>query len=149
MKAGLVLAAGGLGVRGGAGGFGWFDVVGLGVDFVGVGVFVVVAEPGHFVLEAVFVAAFGSEVHPVVGADLEISSACVAGIGVEDVARLVLVEDAGARTFFTRELLHGVVVIDYVLGQFLFRRRDLIVVVEVAAKGRYPVEAPAHAFLED
>jgi hypothetical protein len=61
---------------------------------LGVFVTVVVANPGHGVREAAFVAAFGSHVEEVVGAEKNVQAAGVGGIGMEDFAGGVFVEDA-------------------------------------------------------
>ncbi len=61
---------------------------------LGVVVAVVVADPGHAPCEAGFVAAFGGHVEEIVGAEKNVQAACVGGVGVEDFAGGVFVEDA-------------------------------------------------------
>jgi hypothetical protein len=60
----------------------------------GVFVTVVVANPGHGVREGGFVAAFGSHVEEVVGAEKNIQTAGVGGVGVEDFAGGIFAENA-------------------------------------------------------
>src|SRR2546430_11867141 len=80
---------------------------------------IMVAEPGHRERQVVFIAAFGNEVEIVVRVDRVLAAASVRGISVEDVAILVLVEDADAGRFRTGELHEIVVVFDFAFGQLL------------------------------
>src|SRR5882724_3287819 len=80
---------------------------------------IMVAEPGHRERQGVFIAAFGNEVEVVVRVDRVLAAASVRGIGMEDVAILVLVEDADAGRFCTGELHEIVVVFDFAFGQLL------------------------------
>src|SRR5215469_8354550 len=63
-----------------------------------------------------------------------------------DGAVAILEEHAAAVQFFGRGVDYLKVVIDLALGQILFLERDVVVVVEIAAKGGNPVEAPPHPF---
>ena len=54
---------------------------------------VVVTNPGHAVREGSFVAAFGSHVQEVVGAEKNVRAAGVGGVGVEAFAGGVFVKD--------------------------------------------------------
>src|SRR5947208_2615205 len=67
---------------------------------------------------------------------------------MEDMVVIVLVEDAQAGSFGTRELLQGVVVVYLALRHIFFRERNVKISVEVVAEGRDPIKMPAHAFLE-
>jgi hypothetical protein len=108
-----------------------------------------VAHPGHRKGEPVLVASFGRDVEEVIGADEHVEPAPIAGIGVEHVALVVLVERAGARALLARKIIHELVIIHHLAaGFFLGRRRHLIVVVEIAAERRHPGEFPTHAFFE-
>ena len=91
------------------------------------------------------VPAFGQEVEDGVSAEHRFASAAKGGVGVKDVARLILVEHAVSRHVFNRNLPPFVVVIDLPLGDLVRREGDVEIVVEVAAEGRHPFEAPAHA----
>ena len=66
---------------------GWIDEVALGVA-------IMMANPGHCVGQAVFIAAVGHHVEDIVNAEQDIEPARVTRIGVEEVAGGVLVEDA-------------------------------------------------------
>jgi hypothetical protein len=96
------------------------------------------------------VAALGREIEVVVRADQEVAAAGVRGIGVVDsvVVRHVLIEHANAGLFLTPRFEHAVVVVHLTLGQFFLCGRNVIVEIEVAAKGRHPWKMPAHALLE-
>ena len=63
---------------------------------------IMMAEPGHREAQAIFVAAFGNIVEIVVRVHRAFGSASVGGIGVEDVAIFVFVEDAEGNV-----VLHG------------------------------------------
>ena len=65
---------------------------------VGLGLFVFIVMP-HPVHDFVFVAALGREIEVVVGADQDVEAAGVGGVGVEDVAGFVAIEDAQALEF--------------------------------------------------
>ena len=69
-----------------------------------VNVLVVVTNPRHRKLQSVFVAALWRKVEEVIRANQYIQPACVAGIGVEDASRLVLVEHAETRASLARKL---------------------------------------------
>src|SRR6266566_1533910 len=59
-----------------------------------------------------------------------------------------LIERARAGPFLARELLHRVVVVHLAFLQFLLGHRHLVVIIEVAAIRRHPLEPPAHALLK-
>src|SRR5439155_25863306 len=81
---------------------------------------VVVAHPCH-ALARFLVAALGRKVEQVVGAHHHLHTAPVGGVGVEDLAGVILVEHADAGQFIRLEGLRAVVVGDLVLELF-FRR---------------------------
>src|SRR6185369_997463 len=97
------------------------------------GVAVMMADPGHRVGQPVFVAPFRREVQEVVGADQDVEAAGVGGVGVEDFAGFILIENASARGLLARKLHYLVVVIDLVLvlGFLFLRKRNVVVEVEV------------------
>jgi len=114
---------------------------------MGLGLFVFIMMP-HPIHDLVFIAALGREVEVVVGADEDVEAAGVGGVGVEDVAGFVAIEDAQAGKF----AFGGVgffVVVGGCSGSDVFGfEADAEVVVEVAALRRDPVEGPAHAAFE-
>ena len=67
---------------------------------------------------------------------------------MEDVVVLVLVEDADAGRLRTGKFNASVVVFHSASGELLRREGGLVVVVEIRAVGRHPIELPAHAVLE-
>src|SRR5436190_153981 len=72
-----------------------------------------------------------------------LGAARVTGIGVEDLTGLVLVEHAEAGQLVHSALGHSIIVVDLALRQFLSSEGHVIVVVEITAVGRHPIEAPA------
>jgi hypothetical protein len=68
---------------------GWVELV-----LVAVFVAVVMADPGHGARESGFVAAFGGHIDEVVRAQEDVEAAGVGGVGVEDFAGFVFVENA-------------------------------------------------------
>src|SRR5437868_6766253 len=64
-----------------------------------------------------------------------------------NVSVFILYEDAGARLVFALSLSHLKIVVYLAFGEIFFREGCLIIVVEVGAAGRYPVEVPAHPLL--
>src|ERR1700747_622720 len=60
---------------------------------------------------------------------------------------VLLEKHAGARALFGGEFSDLIVVVG-LAGLLIFRSRNLIVVVEIAAEGRHPFKLPSHAFLE-
>ena len=89
-----------------------------------------------------------AQVEKIIRADKNIETAAVGRIGVEDLARRIPVEGAGAGAFVAREFADLVIIQRFAGGFLLGRRRHVIVEVEVAAERRHPFEAPAHAPLE-
>ena len=67
---------------------------------------------------------------------------------MKDVASGVFGEDAGSRSFIGWKFGPLVVVINLAAGFFSRRERNVIVVIEIAAERRHPLEFPAHAFLK-
>ncbi|MNP24673.1 hypothetical protein D3C76_1174470 [compost metagenome] len=65
------------------------------VAAVGLGLFILIMM-SHPVHDFVFVAALGRQVEVVAGADQNVEAAGVGGVGVEDVAGFVAIEDAQA-----------------------------------------------------
>src|SRR5262245_15721799 len=107
------------------------------------------ANPGHRPRQSVLVAALGREIEEMIGADQDVETATIGGIGVKDFAHGALVEHAGARPLLAREALDELVVVkDLAAGLLLCGERDLIVGIEIAAERRHPFEVPAHATLE-
>ena len=102
----------------------------------------------HPVHDFVFVAALGRQVEVVVGADQDVEAAGVRGVGVEDVAGFVAIEDAQAGEFAFGGVGLFVVVGGFSSGCIFGFEANAEVVVEVAAFRRDPVEGPAHAALE-
>ncbi|KAG1247448.1 hypothetical protein G6F65_020162 [Rhizopus arrhizus] len=101
----------------------------------GVVVPVMVTDPvAQVEVGAGFIAAQGREIQKVVGAGQAFHAAFERRVGVEDLAVRVRVKGAGARAFF-----HAAIGL---------RHRGVEVEVEVAALGREPIEAPAHALFE-
>src|SRR5258708_1025872 len=92
---------------------------------------IVVANPSHREGYSVFVTALRHEIEVTVGADQKLRSTCVAGIGVEDVTGLVLIEHADAGGFLAWEPA-GIVIVIVAIRHFLVRERHAIVVVDVA-----------------
>jgi hypothetical protein len=118
------------------------------IDDVAFRVLIVMANPGHAEVEAIFVAALGDEIEEVVNAHEDVESARVCGIGMKNFARGVLGEDTGAGTFLARKLALAVIVGDLASGFFFRLEGDVIVEIEIASEGRDPLELPAHALLE-
>src|SRR3989442_8254482 len=85
---------------------------------------IVVTHPRHRERQGVLVAALRREVEVVVRADQQIEPARIGGVRVEDVAVLVLVEDAEARGFLARELAAGGVVVPPAPPPLLLSLRD-------------------------
>lgn len=104
-------------------------------------------EPKPWATAALPRRAFRQEVEIVVNAEERFAPARITGIGVEDVASPIFVEHAGTRGFIPREVARVVVII-LALRLFVLRKRYAIVMVELVPVRRYPLEAPAHAFLE-
>src|SRR5260221_2351235 len=103
-------------------------------------------DPGHSVFEGGFVAALGSHVQEVVGAEQDIEAAAVARVGVKDFAGgNVFVEDAKAGGFFTRKFHQVVVVIHFAVDAIFRRERDVVVKIETVGVGGDPRKAPTHA----
>ena len=71
---------------------------------------VVMAHPGHGEVEPVLVAALGREVEQPVGVHHHLHAAAVGRVGVEDLARVVLPEDADAGHLLARRLAAEIVV---------------------------------------
>src|SRR6266446_4585828 len=110
-------------------------------------VFVVAPYPIHqIVVRSGLVAALRGQIEDHVARNQILGTARITGIGVKDLAGLVLVEHAEAGQLIHPALGHSVVVIDLALRQFLSGEGHVKVVVEVAAVGRHPIEGPAHAF---
>src|SRR5262249_12928162 len=104
-------------------------------------------HPGHRPRTRL-VAALRHEIEEEVAAQKRLGPAREGGIGVEDVAGRILVEDTDTRRFLAREAVRTVVIVDVALGEIFRRERYVKVVVEVAAMRRYPREVPAHALPE-
>ncbi len=66
---------------------------------------------------------------------------------MEDVAIVVLVEEAGTGCFVSRKLRHPVVVIHLTLLHFVGRERNVEIPIEIRLEGGDPLEGPAHALL--
>src|SRR5260370_37858307 len=96
---------------------------------------IVVADPGHGLREAGFVAAFGREVEEVVGAEEHVQAASVGRVGVEDFAGFVFVENAEAGIFFAQGLALDIVVFAVALGVFVFGEGNGVVEVEIVLIG--------------
>ena len=96
------------------------------------------------------VPAFRREIEEVVDADARMSpTARVRRIGVEDVAAVVLVEDADAGQLVEAVLLVDpfIVVVELARRQVLLGEGHVVVEVEIASVGRNEIELPAHALL--
>ena len=107
---------------------------------------VMVPHPCHGVLG--LVPAFGRQIQDAVSAHHQLDTAAIDRIGVVDGAVGILVENTDARRFRAAEGLHRVVVVHLALRDLLLGERHMEVMIEAAAVGRDPIEAPAHAFLE-
>src|SRR6516165_9833583 len=110
-------------------------------------ILIVPAYPLHREFEAVLVAAFGHKVEELVGTIDHVNAPPVAGIGVEHLASLVLVEDADSLLVRSTNQPNSIVVVRLTLGDLFRRKRHVIVEIEIASIGRDPREAPAHALL--
>ena len=97
---------------------------------LGLVVFIMMAHPVH---DFVFIAALGRQVEVVVGADQDVEAAGVGGVGVEDVAGFVAIEDAQAGEFAFGGVGFFVVVGGFSSGGVFGFEADAEVVVEVAA----------------
>src|SRR5262245_481290 len=64
---------------------------------------------------------------------------------MEDLAAFVLIKYAASRHFLHRRRALAIVVDGAAGSDLLGRKRHVEVVIEVAAKRRYPFEAPTHA----
>lgn len=102
----------------------------------------------HPIHDLVFIAALGRQVEVVVGADQDVEATGIGGVGVEDVAGFVAIEDAQAWEFAFGGVGFFVVVGGYSGGGVFGFKADTEVIVEVAALRRDPVEGPAHAAFE-
>ena len=109
---------------------------------------IVMAEPRHREAQAVFIAAFRNTVEIVVGVHRGLGAARVGGIGVEDIAVFVLVEDADSRRFLAGEFRELKVELDLAFGKSFGSEGDAIVAVEITFVRRNPVELSSHALLE-
>src|SRR5688572_28239824 len=93
-------------------------------------------------------AALRHEVELVVGTDQHVEAAGVSGIGVKDLARVVLDEHADAWEFFTDVaavcLNCPEVVVDSTVGDLVMSEGNIEVIVEAAPEGRHPLETPTH-----
>src|SRR6267378_7922421 len=76
----------------GIAGFGRLHVLCVRIDPVACVVLVVMPEPSHPMLQALFVAPLGREVQPVVRADKNVQPARVTRIAMEDIASHILIE---------------------------------------------------------
>src|SRR5262245_20600811 len=95
-----------------------------------------------------FRASLRREVENDISAEQFLSATCIGRIRVEYLSGLILVEDADAGKFIDRGVDQLVIVVHLTPSEVFLRERDMVVKVEVAAIGRHPLEAPAHAFLE-
>src|SRR5262249_28569 len=99
-------------------------------------VLVVPAEPFHREVEGVLIAALRHEVEELVGAIDCVDAPRVAGIGVKDCARLVLIEDADSRPLvFVGGKLAPFKVPENRLTQLFCGERDAVIPVEVGSIG--------------
>src|SRR5438093_13433745 len=106
------------------------------------------AKPRHSEGQAIFITAFWNKVEIVVGVDRALTSAGIGGIRVEDVAIIVLVEDADARSFRAGKFRDREVVFHFAFANLLGREGGLVIEVEVRVVGRDPTELPAHSLFE-
>src|SRR5260370_33152163 len=106
------------------------------------------ANPGHREGQGVLIAAFGNKIEVVVCVDNIFGPASVGGISVEEVARLVLIEDADSGCFRTGEFDEIEVVLYLAFCHFPWCEGSAVVVVEVGPERRDPGKSPAHALLE-
>ena len=100
----------------------------------------------------VLVAALGRHVEEAVDAEELFAAAAVGGVGVENLACVVLVEDAVAREilYSGRPFWSWLKIIESFAGRCLFGPEGYAaVVVEVAAVRGNPRETPPHAFADD
>src|SRR5579863_3248987 len=93
----------------------------------------------------VLVAALGRQVEEHVSAEPALIAASIRRIRMEDGTVVIFEKHAGAVKVLHRSVDHFIVVVDLALGHVVFGETHVIIVVEVAAVGRYPVEAPTHA----
>jgi hypothetical protein len=109
-------------------------------------IFVVVAHPVH---DTILVSSFRGEVEVVVRADEDVAAPGIAGISVENVTCPVFVEHTCSGRFGAF-VMFGIfkIIIDSPVLQLLLSERHMVIVVEIAAVGRNPVEFPAHPFFE-
>src|SRR5262245_9334743 len=104
------------------------------VDDVTLTVSIMMADPRHGEGQAVFVTALRCEVKKIVRAEQEVSTTCIAGVGMEDVAGCVLVENTDAWKFFGWGSGNVIVIVVHVApGYVIFRERDVIVEIEVGS----------------
>src|SRR5580704_9310899 len=119
------------------------------IDETASAILVVVAYPvPHREVRPGLVAALRRDVEIHVRAEHFLVPAAVTGVGMEDVAVRVFVEDAHARELLDQCVGHAIVVENLARRKFFRRERNVIIEIEVALVRRHPVEAPAHAFLE-
>src|SRR5262245_19232683 len=110
-------------------------------------ILIVSADPFHREFEPVLIAALWSEIEIVVGTIEHIDAARVARVSVEHLTAVILVEDADSNLFRQRIGRNLVIVIRLPFSDLRRRERNLVVEIEIAAVGRNPREAPAHALL--
>src|ERR1700730_8722258 len=67
---------------------------------------------------------------------------------MENCSSGVFTEHTDPRMLAHRSLDRGIIVNDFALRQLLRRERHTVIVIEVIAEGRHPIEAPAHPLLE-
>src|SRR5271165_6971715 len=64
---------------------------------------------------------------------------------MKDVTVHVFVENAAAREFIDPYLAYFVIVIALAFGDLFWPERDMKIVIEIARRGRYPLDAPPHS----
>src|SRR5271165_4157679 len=106
-------------------------------------------HPRHCVRRhALFVPALWRHVKEVVSSQQDVEAAPVSRVGAKDLSVSILVENAQAGPFFHREIDRAEVVRTLAWRHIIFRKRHLVVVVEIAVERRYPRKPPSHALLE-
>src|SRR5262249_37958354 len=96
-------------------------------------ILIVSADPFHREFEPVLIAALWSEIEVVVGAIEHIHAARVARISVEHLTTVILVEDADSNLLRQRIRHNLVIVIRLALSDLVWRKRSLVVEIEIAS----------------
>src|SRR5258708_20934649 len=116
------------------------------MDSVFIGV--MVTNPGPYLLQLVLVAPLWLQVEVVIGRVQHVDSSRVSRISVIDNPALVAVEDTNALPILAARTGVRIVVKRRSVLELFGGEGGVQVKVEIAPKGRHPLEAPAHALFE-